>query len=462
TTRRSKLQSKSTEELPAWLVDWCGNYLDNKRQCGSCLWLVQTWWRACLSQLRAPLDDLLGIECSPVLRTRSFLPKLDKLPTRPVLKYLWNLSLGLLNRKLRCETFLSQRPPNPNHSINEAARYHHDARGLNHHQLLHCPPLCFHHPRESRFLCLYQEKPSQKLSEAHEKTFNMYMNSLNKRDEEPTLDDFDALRPHLSTVRAAVEGVIGSGRALLPSKHPLYLAIEQLGAQETSVGGGPTAKKTVVAGSRKAKRLEYQALYAATEGMITRGFNVAQLKRFEKETKMQKLNEKAKLPPEKTTSKPRIIHSLMNLRWGMMHPTTLKKLMADENESIERSYYVSPSELFIFLGGDGEDLIHLANELKMRISVDWQSLDPLVDPKEQPGRSTTRPGITIRASGAQSSPSIHEAEGTYRESTRYDDCQGSYITYRPSTFLFPVAEYIPDCGCICGQRRPKVCVASRW
>ncbi|CAE6378273.1 unnamed protein product [Rhizoctonia solani] len=257
---------------------------------------------------------------------------------------------------------------------------------------------------------------SSEISGNHEKTFNIYMDSLNKHDDEPTLDDFDALRPLPSTILAALDGVIGSGRALLAKDHPLHLAIEQLGAQEASVGGGPKAKRTVTAGSRKAKRLEYQALYAATEAMITRGFTVAQLRGFEKETKIQKRFKKIDLPSGKSTSKPRLIHSLMNLRWGMIHPTVVEKYMDGENKSIEQSYLVSPSELFIFLGRDGEDLIHLSKKLEMRINVDRQSDSP-----EDPGlpsqfkRSATRPGFIIRASGVKSS---HEKLRKYIENQR--------------------------------------------
>ncbi|KAG8731872.1 hypothetical protein FRC11_001864 [Ceratobasidium sp. 423] len=222
---------------------------------------------------------------------------------------------------------------------------------------------------------------SSKISEAHENMFSIYMKSLNEPDDEPTLDDLDALRPPPSTIRAAFEGVIGSGRALLPENHPLHLAIEQLGAQEATVGGGPKAKRTVVAGSRKAKDLEYKALYAATEGMITRSFTVAQLTRFAKETRMQGGCKKVGKSLGGIT-KPRIIHRLMNIRWA---------------------YSVSPSELFIFLGRDGEDLLHLSEELKMRINVDRQPSDPPVDPGEPSSdRSTTRPGFIIRASGTKS------------------------------------------------------------
>ncbi|CCO31258.1 hypothetical protein BN14_05296 [Rhizoctonia solani AG-1 IB] len=230
------------------------------------------------------------------------------------------------------------------------------------------------------------------------------MNSLKKRDDEPTLDDLDALRPPPSTILAALNGVIGSGRALLDKNHPLHLAIEQLGAQEASVGGGPKAKRTVVAGSYKAKRLEYQALYAATEAMITRGFTVAQLRRFEKETKTQKKMKKIDPPPGKSTSKPRVIHSLMNWRWGMIHPLVVEKYMDGERKSMEESYLVSPSELFVFLGRDGEDLIQLSKQLDMRINVDRQSdiSEDNNDPSKRQ-RSAARPGFVIRASGTKSS-----------------------------------------------------------
>ncbi|KAH7334593.1 hypothetical protein B0J17DRAFT_113020 [Rhizoctonia solani] len=247
-------------------------------------------------------------------------------------------------------------------------------------------------------------RTSSKASEAHEKTFNIYMNSLNKLNDEPTLDDLDALRPPMSTVRAALEGVIGSGRALLPEGHPLHLAIEQLGAQEATVGGGPRAKRTVVAGTKQAKNMEYKALYAATEGTITRGFTVAQLKRFERETRVQKGYKKVELPSGKTTSKPRIIHSLMNSRWGMIHPKVVEGYIDNENKPVEQSYLVSPSELFIFLGRDGEDLLHLSEKLKMRINVDRQSPASSVDSEKspQPDRFKARPGFIIRASGTKS------------------------------------------------------------
>ncbi|CAE6437918.1 hypothetical protein ACGC1H_006541 [Rhizoctonia solani] len=251
---------------------------------------------------------------------------------------------------------------------------------------------------------------SSEVSEAHEKTYHMYLKSLETRNEEPTLEDLDALRPPPSTVRAALEGVIGSGRALLPAKHPLHLAIKQLGALEASTGGGPNAKKTVVAGSRKAKKLEYQALYAATEGMITRGFTVVQLKQFERETKKKRGDGKVELPPGKITSKPRIIHNLMNLRWGMIHPKVVEKYLVNESEPIEKSYQVSPSELFIFLGRDGEDLLHLAKKLKMRINVDRETLKP-----PPPDHSTTRPGFIIRAFGTQPN---HEKLRKYIENQR--------------------------------------------
>ncbi|CAE6396902.1 unnamed protein product, partial [Rhizoctonia solani] len=253
-------------------------------------------------------------------------------------------------------------------------------------------------------------KISSEVSEEHEKTYYMYLRSLEIRNEEPTLKDLDALRPSPSTVRAALEGVIGSGRALLPNDHPLYLAIEKLGAQEASVGGGPEAKKTVAAGSNKAKKLEYQALYAATEGMITRSFTVAQLKQFERETRKKKRNGKVELPPEKITSKPRTIHNLMNLRWGMIHPKVVEKYLVKESDPVEKSYQVSPSELFIFLGRDGEDLLQLAKELKMQINVDRESLEPR--PLDHPA---SRPGFVIRAVGTQSK---HEKLKKYIENQR--------------------------------------------
>ncbi|CAE6412942.1 unnamed protein product [Rhizoctonia solani] len=236
-----------------------------------------------------------------------------------------------------------------------------------------------------------------KVSEDHEKTFDIYMRSQ-VNTEEPTLEDLDALRPPPSTIRAAFEGVIGSGRALLPPGHSLHLAVEELGAQEATVGGGPGAKRTVTAGSRKAKKLEYQALYAATEGMITRSFTVPQLKGFEIETKREfkkgKKDRAVDLPTGKTTSKPRTIHRLMNMRWGMVHPDVVERYIHDESKIIERSYHLSPSELFIFLGRDGEDLLHLARELEMRINVDWKNLE-----LSPPDHSGTRSGFVIRASG---------------------------------------------------------------
>ncbi|ELU36288.1 hypothetical protein AG1IA_09683 [Rhizoctonia solani AG-1 IA] len=250
-----------------------------------------------------------------------------------------------------------------------------------------------------------QRGSGSEASDSQEKTFNLYMNSLNKHyDDEPTLNDLDALRPPPSTILAALNGVIGSGRALLDPNHPLHLTIERLGAQEASVGGGPKSKRTVVAGSKKAKRLEYQALYAATEAMITRGFTVAQLRIFEKETKMERGFKKVDLPPGKSSSKPRVIHSLMNLRWGMIHPAVVGEYMDRESKPIEQSYRVSPSELFIFLGRDGEDLIQLSKQLNMRIDVDRQP-DPPVSTNDLShlNDSATRPGFMIRATGTKSS-----------------------------------------------------------
>lgn len=272
---------------------------------------------------------------------------------------------------------------------------------------MHPPPPLVPLPNSSKRVTM----PDVDVPEGSEKTFDIYMKSLKHTYTEPTLEDLDALRPPPSAIRAALEGVVGSGRTLLPQGHSLYLTIDKLGAQEVSIGGGPKAKKTVIAGSKKAKQLEYNALYMATQANIARGFTVAQLKRFEMESAEQMGSTRIRLPAGTTDNKPKIIHRIMNTRWGMIPPLEIKKLIDKESAVLEQGslvfhlvtqnfddlvdYPVSPSELFIFLGRDGENLLQLARDLQMRISVDRKPSSKPVDANN----SAPRSGFLIRASG---------------------------------------------------------------
>ncbi|KAG8717869.1 hypothetical protein FRC08_006464 [Ceratobasidium sp. 394] len=218
--------------------------------------------------------------------------------------------------------------------------------------------------------------------------WEVYRESLEKRNTEPTLEDLEALRPAASTIHAALNGVLGTGRTLLPEDHQLHLDLEHLGAQEAPVGGGPRSKKKVVAGSRKAKKLEYLALYEATQSLISRRFTVAQLRQFESEFGT------GKKTGNKNDSKQTIIHRIMNSHFRMMHPLVL----ADVTGKIQKSYPVTPSQLFILLGRDGENLLHVSKQLHLDISVDRDQLARLTEPSNSDDIRTS-PRFVLRASG---------------------------------------------------------------
>ncbi|KAF8601747.1 hypothetical protein BDV93DRAFT_226875 [Ceratobasidium sp. AG-I] len=241
-----------------------------------------------------------------------------------------------------------------------------------------------------------QSKAQQEASGSQDNAFDIYLKSLKGTTSEPAIEELDALRPPAPTIRAALSGVLGTGRTLLPEGHSLHLAMEQLGAQEVTVGGGPTAKQKVTAGSRKAKKMEYTALYEATEGLISRRFNLSQLRKFEKDSAKGKGGFARNAPGSKGFSKQKVIHRIMNLRWSMIHPSVIKKQLEEVREIVEETYPISPSELFILLGRDGEDLLNVAEQFRLRISVD----------RETPSKSendTSSPSGTfiIRASGVR-------------------------------------------------------------
>lgn len=169
------------------------------------------------------------------------------------------------------------------------------------------------------------------------KAFDIYLQSLTGTTSEPAIEELDALRPPTQTIRAALSGVLGTGRTLLPPGHSLYLTLEELGAQEVTVGGGPTAKQKVTAGSRRAKKMEYAALYEATEGLIARRFNVSQLRKFEKESATGKNSLVRSVPGSHGLSKQKLIHRIMNSRWSMIHPNVIKKQLDDVSEIVEES-----------------------------------------------------------------------------------------------------------------------------
>lgn len=277
---------------------------------------------------------------------------------------------------------------------------------------MHPPPPRVSHPASTR-------KGTK--AGAPEKTYDIYLKSLNATYTEPTFADLDALRPPPSTLRAALDGVIGSGRSLLPEGHALHLAVEQLGAQEASVGGGPGAKKTVIAGSKKARKLEYVALYEATERLVAGGFTLPQLRRLEKESRLEAGVARLELPAEKSSSKQKIIHRIMSSRWNMIHPAVIKEYLAEENATSEQDYPVSPSELFIFLGRDGENLLHLAKELKMNITVDREQTSADLKQASTSGKAPSRPGFIIHASGAA---------GNHKRLKRHLEEQRSLMTVR--------------------------------
>ncbi|KAG9080770.1 hypothetical protein FRC06_006185, partial [Ceratobasidium sp. 370] len=222
--------------------------------------------------------------------------------------------------------------------------------------------------------------------------WRVYQESLTKHNTEPTLEDLGALRPAASTIRAALNGVLGTGRTLLPESHQLYLDLEHLGAQEVPVGGGPGSKKKVVAGSGKAKKLEYLALYEATESLINHRFTVAQLQHFEKELGIRKNL------GGKNDSKQKMIHRIMNSHYRMMHPSVIEKQLAEIRGGTEELYPVMPSQLFILLGRDGENLLQVSKQLHLNISVDRDQPAQSAEPSNS-GGAQTAPRFVLRASG---------------------------------------------------------------
>jgi hypothetical protein len=167
--------------------------------------------------------------------------------------------------------------------------------------------------------------------------WGIYQESLTERDTEPTLEDLNALCPARHTIKAALDGVLGTGRTMLPEGHQLHLDMEYLGAQEVPVGGGPGRRNTVIAGSRKAKKLEYLALYEATEGHLSRGFTATQLRKFAKDLGIRK--RVSDLGMGHSDSKQTVIHRIMNSHFKMMHPEVIKKNIQEVMGKTEESSY---------------------------------------------------------------------------------------------------------------------------
>ncbi|QRW12311.1 hypothetical protein RhiLY_11310 [Ceratobasidium sp. AG-Ba] len=260
-----------------------------------------------------------------------------------------------------------------------------------------------------------KERDTNGEGEPGDDLWSVYQGSLNERDAEPSIDDLMALRPLPSTISAALDGVLGAGRTLLPEKHQLRLDIEYLGAQEAPVGGGPKAKKKVVAGSGKAKKLEYSSLYEATERSISQKFTVAQLRHFEEE-----LNPGRRYR-SKGGSKQKIIHRIMHEQFRMMHPISVQNQVAEltskveERKSIYIFHSVSPSELFILLGRDGENLLNVSKQLLLNVSVDREHPAQSGQPWTSNGTQTAPTRFALRASGTKAS---HQKLKKYLEELR--------------------------------------------
>ncbi|KAG8736126.1 hypothetical protein FRC10_009667 [Ceratobasidium sp. 414] len=225
--------------------------------------------------------------------------------------------------------------------------------------------------------------------------WEVYQESLTKYNTEPTIEDLEALRPAASTIRAALNGVLGAGRTLLPEGHQLHLDLEHLGAQEVPVGGGPHSKKTVVAGSGKARKLEYLALYEATESLINHRFTAAQLHDFEGKLSTGKISRR------KNDSKQKMINRIMNSHFKMMHPLVIKGELAELAGRTEECR-------------DGENLLQVSKDLHLNISVDRDQPAPPTEPSG-PNDTQTPPRFVLRASGARTN---HQELKKYLEQLR--------------------------------------------
>lgn len=239
--------------------------------------------------------------------------------------------------------------------------------------------------------------------------WTLYQGSLNERDAKPTLQHLMALRPAVSTIAAALEGELGVGRTLLPENHQLRLDIEYLGAQEAPVGGGPLAKKMVSAGSNKAKKLEYMALYEATERSISKRFTVVQLRHFEEELQSRKRYH------GKNDTKPKIIHRIMYQQFRMPHPTVIANQLAEVTDKIEELYPISPSDLFILLGRDGENLLNVSRQLQLNVSVDRDQPTSSKEGFTSETAQTESPRFVLRALGTKAN---HQRLKKYLEELR--------------------------------------------
>ncbi|KAG9106217.1 hypothetical protein FRC07_008905, partial [Ceratobasidium sp. 392] len=254
------------------------------------------------------------------------------------------------------------------------------------------PPLRPSHSKNKKSLDAPAGGDSQPIGDD---LWGIYQESLGKHGIEPSLDDLDGLRPNPSTIHAALDGVLGTGRTLLPEGHQLYLDLEHLGAQEVPVGGGPKAMKKVIAGSGKAKKLEYLALYEATENAIRHRFTVAQLQRFEKELKIHKIL------LGQNDSKQKIIHRIMNSYFKMIHPSIIRKELEERLDKIQEFYSVSPSELFILMGRDGGNLLAISKQFNIDISVDREQPAQSIESSTSNDTHHSLPRFLLRASGVK-------------------------------------------------------------
>lgn len=139
------------------------------------------------------------------------------------------------------------------------------------------------------------------------------------------------------------------------------------------------------------------------------------------------------------------------------------------------AYPVSPSELFILLGRDGEDLLNVAEQYRLRISVD----------REKPGKSQEHrsselndatsppPTFVLRASGVRQDHKLFKkhledqkkvsntnpfirllrAKGSWSKFTGSCRSNGCF-TDRAATFAISPPEYLKARRGLCRKRRP--------